>query len=75
MSEIVVEFLKDAGLNITRFYGDEIVAYCPWHDDNNASLAINVHNGWHCFNGCGKGRDLKSLWSDNSSFLQGVINI
>ena len=40
--ETVVEFLKDAGLTVTRFYGDEIVAYCPWHEDTNASLAINV---------------------------------
>ena len=59
--ETVVEFLKDAGLTVTRFYGDEIVAYCPWHEDTNASLAINVSNGWHCFNGCGKGRSLQSL--------------
>jgi len=58
----IVEFLQDAGLNVTKHYGDEIVAYCPWHDDRNASLAINVNGkGWHCFNGCGKGRNLQSL--------------
>ena len=55
------EFLEEAGLNITRAYGDEIVAYCPWHDDSTASLCINPKSGWHCFAGCGKGRHIKSL--------------
>jgi len=59
----VVEFLEDAGLVFTKTYGDEVVAYCPWHDDKNASLAINIKKGaYHCFNGCIKGRDgLKRL--------------
>jgi len=57
----VSEFLQEVGFNITRTYGDEIVAYCPWHEDSTASLAINPKNGWHCFAGCGKGRSLQSL--------------
>lgn len=59
----VVEFLEDAGLVFTKTYGDEVVAYCPWHDDRNASLAINIKKGaYHCFNGCIRGRDgLKRL--------------
>ena len=53
----IVEFLQDAGLVFTKTTGEEVVAYCPWHDDRNASLAINIHKGaYHCFNGCIKGR-------------------
>ena len=56
--ETIVEFLEDAGLIFTKKFGDEVVAYCPWHDDRNASLAINIRKGaYHCFNGCIKGRD------------------
>ena len=54
----IVEFLEDAGLVFTKKTGEEVVAYCPWHDDRNASLAINLNKGaYHCFNGCIKGRD------------------
>lgn len=57
----VADFLKEVGFNVTKSYGKEVVAYCPWHDDSTASLAINIENGWHCFAGCGKGRTLESL--------------
>ena len=61
----IAEFLQDVGVLVTKSYstanGNEIVAYCPWHDDSTASLAINTENGWHCFAGCGKGRTLESL--------------
>ena len=57
----IVEFLQECGFVITRSYGDEIVAYCPWHSDRTASLAINPKRGWHCFAGCGKGRSVKTL--------------
>jgi DNA primase len=57
----IAEFLQDVGFHVTKSYGDEIVAYCPWHEDSTASLAINTENGWHCFAGCGKGRTLESL--------------
>ena len=54
----IVEFLEEAGLIFTKRTGEEVVAYCPWHDDRNASLAINIKKGaYHCFNGCIKGRD------------------
>jgi len=63
LSQVMVIFLEDAGLIFTKKHGDEVVAYCPWHDDRNASLAINIRTGkYHCFNGCIKGRDgLKRL--------------
>lgn len=57
----IAEFLQEAGLVITKTYGDEIVAYCPWHSDRTASLCINPKQGWHCFAGCGKGKYMKSL--------------
>ena len=57
----IAEFLQECGFVITRSYGDEIVAYCPWHSDSTASLAINPKRGWHCFAGCGKGRSVKTL--------------
>ncbi len=29
---------------------------CPFHDDRNASLSVNLeHGGWKCFAGCGAG--------------------
>lgn len=32
--------------------------WCPFHDDHDASLSVNLHNprgGWRCFAGCGGG--------------------
>jgi len=51
------EFLTNiAGIRVARQSGEEIACYCPWHDDQNASLAINPTKGmWHCFGGCTKG--------------------
>lgn len=51
------EFLTQiAQLRVARSSGEEIAAYCPWHDDQNASLAINHVKGmYHCFGGCVKG--------------------
>jgi DNA primase len=51
------EFLTNiAGIRVARQSGEEIACYCPWHDDQNASLAINYTKGmWHCFGGCTKG--------------------
>ncbi|MGH8031306.1 MAG: CHC2 zinc finger domain-containing protein [Luteimonas sp.] len=31
---------------------------CPFHDDHDASLSVqvvNAHGGWRCFAGCGQG--------------------
>ena len=37
--------------------GDELVCYCPLHDDQNASLFINLEeNLIHCFAGCVAGK-------------------
>ena len=54
---ILREFLSQiAQLRISKSTGDEVLAYCPWHDDQNASLAINHVKGmYHCFSGCVKG--------------------
>ena len=31
-------------------------ALCPFHDDHNPSLSVNViHGGWRCHAGCGSG--------------------
>ena len=51
------EFITNiAGIRVARQSGEEIAAYCPWHHDQNASLAINPTKGmWHCFGGCTKG--------------------
>jgi len=51
------EFLTQvAQLRLSRSTGEEVLAYCPWHDDQNASLAINHAKGmYHCFGGCVKG--------------------
>ena len=38
----VVEFLENAGLVFTKTYGDEVVAYCPWHNDTNASSTVSL---------------------------------
>lgn len=59
----ITQFLEENGLVISKQYGDEIIAYCPWHDDSNASLNINPIKGvYNCFNGCIKGRGgLKGL--------------
>jgi DNA primase len=51
------EFISQiAQLRVAKSHGDEILVYCPWHDDQNASLAINPVKGmFHCFSGCVKG--------------------
>ena len=46
---------------LTKFYikGNQIMARCPFHEDNNPSLSINLERGmFHCF-GCGvRGGDI-----------------
>jgi DNA primase len=38
-----------------------VPARCPFHDDQHASLTVNLeHGGWCCFAGCGRG-DLLSF--------------
>jgi len=49
-------FLNKVGLKVGRVSKGEYSCYCPWHDDNNASLFINPSKGvYHCFGGCVKG--------------------
>ena len=72
----VREFLeKEVGLNVLRETRDgEIMIYCPLHDDNNASLAVNYKTGkYHCFGGCLKGSNgmdgfLKAIRPDQDLF-------
>lgn len=67
---------KDAvlqALNFTAFYqgelqdlkksrGDEVMALCPFHDDREPSLSINLETGlWNCF-GCGAKGDALSFY-------------
>ena len=51
-------FLEDElGLTIAKVTkSGEYIAYCPLHDDNDASLFVNPHKGkFHCFSGCLRG--------------------
>ena len=49
-------FLNRVGLKVGRVSKGEYSCYCPWHEDNNASLFINPSKGvYHCFGGCVKG--------------------
>ena len=59
----VIDTLEEAGIIIDKVVGDEIVCYCPWHEDKKASLYVNKDNlKVHCFNGCIKG-NLNTLLS------------
>lgn len=50
---------------------------CPFHDDNEASLSVNLqHGGWRCFAGCGKG-DMVSFHErmTSQSFKRAVCDL
>jgi len=54
----IQSFLEDeVGLTVARVLKNgEVVAFCPLHNDTNASLFINVEKGmFHCFSGCLRG--------------------
>lgn len=76
----VREFLeKEAGLKVLReTRNGELMMYCPLHDDNNASLAVNYRTGkYHCFGGCVKGSNgmdgfLKAIKPDQDLFTRYV---
>jgi len=74
------DFLEtEVGLNVVKVTSSgEHWAYCPLHQDNDASLTINPTKGmYHCFGGCLKGsggleglfRKLKPNKDLNSRFL------
>jgi hypothetical protein len=43
-------------------YSPQITILCPWHNDRNPSLSINLTKGmYHCF-ACGKKGRLRKLW-------------
>jgi len=44
--------------------GKEALVNCPFHDDKNPSMSINLENGlWNCF-GCGKGGDIYTFYQE-----------
>ena len=58
MDSSIRSFLEDeVGLTISRVLkSGEYIAFCPLHDDNDASLYINPTKGmYHCFSGCLRG--------------------
>lgn len=62
---ISIDFLEGLGLKIYKQYGDEVVAWCPLHDDKHPSLGINIKTGKYlCRAGCIKGHSIESLVYD-----------
>lgn len=55
-------------LRNTRVRGNEMTALCPFHDDREPSMSVNLENGlWKC-HGCDKSGNAQT-------FLQGLLNI
>jgi len=55
MNEIE-EFFNSIGLHVSKQWRGEFNCFCPWHEDDNASLNVNPVRGvWNCFAGCTKG--------------------
>ena len=53
----VQRLVEAKGVKLTR-YGKDLHGRCPFHDDRNASLSVNLRDergGWRCFAGCGGG--------------------
>lgn len=47
---------------------------CPWHDDSNPSLHLNITNGsYHCY-GCGKSGSIDQLIADNTFIEEQVVD-
>lgn len=54
--------LEELGIKVVHQTGQELVAYCPLHEDKHPSFSYNIDSGlFHCFNGCLRGRGLKAL--------------
>lgn len=59
----IINILEQCGLIVAKECGDEVLVSCPFHDDTNPSLQINLVSGLaHCFAGCFNG-DIVSLLS------------
>lgn len=55
MNEIE-EFFNSIGLHVAKVWKDEFNCYCPFHEDDNASLNISPARGvYNCFAGCVRG--------------------
>ncbi len=56
-TEQVQRYFEDrVGLALRPDGKGEAMVLCPFHEDGNPSLSINVRRGvWHCFAGCGGG--------------------
>jgi len=56
MQNDIEAFFNRVGLHVSRYNRGEFSIYCPWHDDDNASLFVNPAKGlYNCFGGCVKG--------------------
>lgn len=68
---VVEEVLETLGVEIVRDNGDEIICYCPLHDNNDTpSFCINAHTGlWLCFSGaCARRGSIYTLHAEVAGF-------
>ena len=65
MQEQVRKFFRDIGLRVKRVSKgeSEYNVHCPFHEDSDASMYINLDKGVFCFGACGFGGSLFSLFS------------
>ncbi|NQU74013.1 MAG: hypothetical protein HQ547_04835 [Candidatus Omnitrophica bacterium] len=56
MNEYLEQFESLLGYKLKLDSKGQAMAKCPFHNDKNPSLSINVNKGiWNCFAGCGGG--------------------
>lgn len=72
-SKISIEdFYKEhAKMSSQSSGGDEILGYCPFHEDDTASISFNMKKGlWHCFGACQEGGSIFDFYMklNNCSF-------
>jgi len=49
-------FYKSLVKSFRECSSEQAQGICPFHDDHNPSLSMNIKNGlWNCFGGCGGG--------------------
>jgi hypothetical protein len=60
---------EELGLKVKSYAGDEVIVWCPYHDDHNPSATFNTATGlFYCFS-CGTGKQAKEIARD----LGGII--
>jgi DNA primase len=73
---LVEEVLESLGVEIVKNGSDEIICYCPLHDNSDTpSFCINAHTGlWICFSGaCGRKGSIYTLHSEVAGFPLGKL--